>query len=810
MQTEQPGVNLRAEAELRLADRTTSEAVKDTRSESELMHELQVHQIELEMQNEELRRAQQIIEESRDRYVDLYDFAPVGYLTLNRSAIIVEANLVGAELFGLPRKHLLNRSFSSLVSQPDRENWTRRFMNAMNQGEKMRSEMALIRADGSLFHAQLDCLHLDHGDNPAARIVLTDITERWLAQQHLAGLVAASMDAMINVDENQRIVLFNPAAEHMFGLPAAKALGSNLDRLLPKSSRAIHAEHLRAIAGAGTVSHSLGELGVLRARRANGELFPIEAALAQVEANGHRRFTVILREVTERMRVEQALRDSQVDLNRAQAVGQIGSWRLNLQRNELNWSDENHHIFGIAKDTPLTYESFLAAVHPDDRQFVDHMWQAALHGAPYDIEHRLLLNGEVKWVRERAELEFDAAGKLLGAFGTTQDITELKLAEQELIEADRRKDEFLAMLGHELRNPLTPIRNAAHVLGRIASPEPKVRWAQEIIERQVVHLTRLVDDLLDVSRIVRGKVELQQQIVSLADVVERALVMARPLIEAKGHRFDLHMPQQSVLLRGDPVRLAQVLLNLLDNAAKYTPDRGYIELDVSVEEALIEIRLCDNGMGIPQELQPRIFDSFQQGARSLDRAQGGLGIGLTLAKRLVEMHGGSIEVFSAGPGMGAEFTLRLPIWIDVETAAGVTTKQPAAAAGCRVLVVDDEPDVADSMTALLQIEGHEVRTASNGEAALELAQDFHPRLVLLDIGLRGMDGYEVARRLRARQSVDEKLCLVAVTGYGDEDARSSCEDAGFDGHLVKPVFPEAICNLLAEIASSKAVGAACQ
>ncbi len=810
MQTEQPGGNpLRAEAELRLAGHDP-DAVKDARSDTELLHEIQVHQIELEMQNEELRQAQQIIEESRDRYVDLYDFAPVGYLTLNRAAVIVEANLTGAELFGLPRKHLLNRPFGSLVSQPDRDNWTRRFMNAMKQGEKMRSEMALLRADGSIFHAQLDCLHLDHGAKPAARIVLTDITERWLAQQHLAGLVEASMDAMISVDENQRIVLFNPAAEHMFGLSAAKALGSPLDRLLPESSRAIHAELARAFAGSSSaVSRSLGGTGVLRARRANGELFPIEAALAQVEANGSRRFTVILREVTERMRVEKALRDSQADLNRAQAVGQIGSWRLNVQRNELIWSDENHRIFGIAKGTPLTYESFLAAVHPDDRQFVDHMWQAALHHAPYDIEHRLLVDGDVKWVRERAELEFDAAGKLLGAFGTTQDITELKQAELELIEADRRKDEFLAMLGHELRNPLTPIRNAAHVLGRIDSPEPKVRWAHEIIERQVVHLTRLVDDLLDVSRIVRGKVELQQQIISLDEVVERALEMARPLIEAKAHRFEWHVPQQSVLLRGDPVRLAQVLLNLLDNAAKYTPEGGYIELNVSVAEALIEIRLCDNGMGIPQELQPRIFDSFQQGARSLDRAQGGLGIGLTLAKRLVEMHGGSIEVFSAGPGTGSEFTVRLPVWVDVEAAAGVTTKQPAAA-GCRVLVVDDEPDVADSMTALLQIEGHEVRTASNGEAALELAQDFHPRLVLLDIGLRGMDGYEVARRLRARQSVDEKLCLVAVTGYGDEDARSSCEDAGFDGHLVKPVFPEAICSLLAEIADAKVFGVACR
>jgi signal transduction histidine kinase/ActR/RegA family two-component response regulator len=432
------------------------------------------------------------------------------------------------------------------------------------------------------------------------------------------------------------------------------------------------------------------------------------------------------------------------------------------------------------------------------------MWQAGLHGAPYDIDHRLVVNSEVKWVREKAELEFDAAGQLLGGFGTTQDITELKLAEQALVEADQRKDEFLAMLGHELRNPLAPIRNAAHVLGRLPMPSPQVRWAQETIERQVAHLTRLVDDLLDVSRIARGKVELQQETLSLAVVVNQALEMARPLLDAKRHRFDLCLPEMPVWLHGDPVRLAQVLVNLLDNAAKYTPEGGYIELAAGLAGRTIEIKLRDNGAGIPEVLQPNIFDLFQQGERALDRAQGGLGIGLTLAKQLVEMHGGRIEVASAGPGLGAEFTIRLPALLEASSAAGGNL--PAivhAAASCRVLVVDDDPAVADSMAALLKIEGHAVRTAANGEAALALARDFRPRLVLLDIGMAGMDGYEVARRLRAQQDPNERLCLVAVTGYGHAEARARTREAGFDQHLVKPVFPEIICKLLAEIDSGK-------
>ena len=577
----------------------------------------------------------------------------------------------------------------------------------------------------------------------------------------LAGLIESAMDAIISVDESQRIVQFNPAAELMFGLSATEALGRSIETLLPEKSRPRHAEHIRTFARTGVSSRQLAGPGCVRGRRANGELFPVEASISQVNLQGRRLFTVILRDIsrrlldeqalreseerlmlfaattfegiiisergrildcneqfarmmgypvkelagrlieglvvpedrervvenirhgresivehemlrkdgariivethgkttpagapdgrrytavrditqrkqieqalrerteryelvlagaqsaiwdwdvpgrrvhfssqwkalrgfaddeigdreeawstgihpedaprvmaaiqahfdgltpafheeyrirckdgslkwisdrgiaqrdasgrvirmagsendiTERKRIEQALRDSQADLNRAQSVGQLGSWRLNIQRNELHWSDESHRIFGIPMGTPLTYETFLSIVHPDDREYVDRMWVAALQGAPYDIEHRLIVDGAVKWVRERAELEFDGHGRLLGGFGTTQDITELKEAEQALIEADRRKDEFLAMLAHELRNPLAPIRNAAHVLSRLATQEPRVPAGRsEMIERQVGHLGRLVDDLLDVSRIIRGKVELQME-----------------------------------------------------------------------------------------------------------------------------------------------------------------------------------------------------------------------------------------------------------------------------------------------------------
>jgi PAS domain S-box-containing protein len=879
------------------------------------------------------------------------------------------------------------------------------------------------------------------------------LAESRKSEQILAGLIESAMDAIISVDENQRMVLFNPTAERMFGLSAADALGQPVDTLLPDEARRRHADHVRAFSRTGETSRQLVGPGCVHGRRANGETFPVEASISQINVQGRQLFTVILRDISQRIRDEQALRESeerlalfaattfegivisergrildcneqfarmlgntvqelkgrliedlvvpedrervaanirfgresivehpmlrrdgvriiveahgktipvgasdghrytavrditerkqteqalhnsQADLNRAQSMGQIGSWRLNIQRNELLWSDECHRIFGIPKGVPITYEVFLEAVHPDDRAYVDTSWMACLRGDPYDIEHRLVTDGKLKWVRERAELEFDAQGALLGGFGITQDITDIKLAEQALresearfqlateigrsgtwdwdvasgeiiwsrghyeilgyrvgevtpsyqawadrvypedlprveaeiqrtmaahqdyvvefrvvwadgsvhwmtsrgryeyggnntctrmigvmadvttlkqaeialLEADQRKDEFLAMLAHELRNPLTPIRNAAHVLGRLEIREPRVQWAQRTIERQVSHLTRLVDDLLDVSRIVRGKVALKKELVELSAVVNQALDVARPLIDAMQHRISVRLPEQPVYLHGDPVRLAQVLLNLLDNAAKYTPEGGNIEVEVGVAGPVIEIKVRDNGIGIQPNLLEQVFDLFQQGERSLDRSQGGLGIGLTLVKRLVEMHGGRVEAHSDGVARGASFT----IWLPAAEATSETTNPDAPQANtdtahCRVLVVDDDPAVADSMSVLLQIDGHDVRTAASGEAALQLAHSFRPQLVLLDIGLQGVDGYEVARRLRAQQAAGERISLVAVTGYGHEAARTRSADAGFDHHLVKPVCPETLLELLAEIGSARA------
>ena len=623
----------------------------------------------------------------------------------------------------------------------------------------------------------------------------------------------------------------------------------------------------------------------------------------------------LLQELTERKRAEEALRQNQEDLDRAQAVGQIGSWRLDFGRNVLMWSDETYRIFDIPQGTPLSYETFLVNIHPDDRQYVDARWQAALTGESYDIEHRIMVGGQVKWVREKAYLEFDDAGKLIGGFGITQDITErkqveealrnserlyraigesidygvwvctpdgrniyasesflklvgltqeqcsdfgwgdilhpddaqntiaawkecartggtwdiehrfrgvdgqwhpilargvpvrdekgkitcwaginldisrLKEAEQTLRDADRRKDEFLAMLAHELRNPLAPIRNAVHVLRLTGSHEPTSVRQKDIIDRQVTHMARLLDDLLDVSRITRGTFELHKQPLHLADAIVHAIETSTPLIEARRHTLSVTFPPDDLRLEGDLDRLSQIVNNLLVNAAKYTDEGGQIWLEAACEDGQAVIRVRDTGMGIDPEMLPRIFEMFTQADQGLARSRGGLGIGLTMVKKLVEMHGGTVEACSGGAGQGSEFTVRLPAFpcmAQSPVRAAKPVEGEPETTPCRILVVDDVIDTSESFAELLGLWGHEIRMVHDGSAALTIARSFRPDVVLLDIGLPGMDGYEVARRLR-QEHADRPMRLVALTGYGQESDRQQAREAGFDHHLVKPV-----------------------
>ena len=507
-------------------------------------------------------------------------------------------------------------------------------------------------------------------------------------------------------------------------------------------------------------------------------------------------------DVTERVLAKKALQESRADLNRAQAVGQTGSWRLDVTRNVLTWSDENYRIFGVTKGTSLTYETFLGIVHPEDRGYVEKMWEAGLRGEPYDIEHRIVADGQVKWVREKAYLEFNDAGELLGAFGITRNITSRKQAELALQESDRRKDEFLAMLAHELRNPLASIRTAAQVLRLTGTKEPVLERASAIIDKQVNQLGRLVDDLLDISRICSGKIQLQKEVLDLAEIILQAVETNQPLIEAREHKLSVTLPSKSVHVEGDFTRLVQVVDNLLDNAAKYTGDGGVISVIVEQGDGhtdtnnsvLIQVR--DNGRGIDPTSLMSLFDMFYQVNSNLDRSESGLGIGLSLVKSLVEMHGGWVKAHSAGLGTGSEFTVCLPCLPEKSLISNVeVSSQEQAVNRQRILLVEDNPDVADSMSLLLTIYGHEVLMAHNGREAVEIALRERPAIVLMDIGLPCMDGYQSCRAMRNAGLTD--TLIVAVTGYGQERDKQKAEESGFDRYLIKPLDPQAITDLLA-------------
>jgi PAS domain S-box-containing protein len=394
----------------------------------------------------------------------------------------------------------------------------------------------------------------------------------------------------------------------------------------------------------------------------------------------------------------------------------------------------------------------------------------------------------------------DARGRIVGVVLVFRDITQRRGSERALEDADRRKDEFLAMLAHELRNPLAPIRNAAHTLALLGTGDDRVRWVSGVIERQVGLMTRLVDDLLDVSRITSGKITLQRTTVSVRDVLAQAVETARPLAESRGQALEVDVPEDAGWVDGDPARLAQAVGNLLDNAIKYTDDGGRIGLRARVEAHEVVIVVEDSGVGVDPELLPHVFDLFIQADRSLERKQGGLGLGLTLVRRLVEMHGGRVEAASAGPGLGSAFTIRLPC-LAVEVVEPAAAAEPAEAArppgpARRILVVDDHQDSTDSLALFLRLRGHEVRTAHDGPTALDEIERYRPEVVFLDLGLPGMSGYDVARRVRMRTDLGP-LQLVALTGYGTDGDRQKTRDAGFDVHLAKPVDPRAVDALLA-------------
>jgi PAS domain S-box-containing protein len=432
---------------------------------------------------------------------------------------------------------------------------------------------------------------------------------------------------------------------------------------------------------------------------------------------------------------------------------------------------------------------WMRMLHPDDIQRVGEVWERSLATrTPHEIEFRVMsIGGTYRNVLGRAVPLLAPDGDIREWVGALTDITDAKRAEKELQEANRRKDEFLAMLAHELRNPLAPVRNAVEIIRSPKADAATIAWACEVTERQVQHMSQLLDDLLDVARITHGNIQLSTQPADLTALVRRSLEASRIVLEKRQLRLETDFVSGPVPVSADVTRIEQVISNLISNAAKFTPGGGLVQVFVERDSDRAVLRVKDTGSGIAPELLPRIFDLFTQGDRSLARSEGGLGIGLTLVQNLVRMHGGSVTVKSGGADLGSEFTVRLPllpISLPDRSLAGV--RSAPAARSQRALVVEDNPDSAETLAAMIRIIGHEAHIALDGMTALAEFGRLNPSIVLLDIGLPGIDGYEVARRLRATQN-GRPLRIIALTGYGSDADRERAKAAGFDHHLVKPV-----------------------
>ncbi|MGZ8272712.1 MAG: PAS domain S-box protein [Burkholderiaceae bacterium] len=601
-------------------------------------------------------------------------------------------------------------------------------------------------------------------------------------------LVEQVPDGIFVADPQGRYIDVNPRGCRLLGMTRDEVLSSSIsDVIAPDERRRIPDEVARLDDGAVTRSEWVF-------RRKDGSSF-IGEVTARRNSEGN--LQAVLRDITETKKIEDALRESEQRFRSLADDLPLLIWVHDAQHGVSHVNRTYCEYFGITFGQAMG-DQWKDLTHPDDCDAYSREFVACLtERRPFHGRVRVRrADGEWRWMESWARPRF-RGDEFLGMVGTSADITNRIQAEEALRDADRRKDEFLALLAHELRNPLAPLRTAIELLRLGKQDERLAEQARAIMQRQVEHMVRLIDDLLDVSRIARGKLELRREVVNLSDVLRGALESCMPAIQAGRHRLDERLPSGDVAVEADPVRLTQVFANLLNNAARYTPPGGRIALraDSRAGEAVIVVE--DDGVGIPKEMLERVFEPFVQ-VESRDRqTHGGLGLGLSLARSLVELHAGSIKAESAGEGRGSRITVRLPVMHRSKEDAPLRPADTAALpTKRRVLIVDDNRDAADTLAALLDVMGQDVRVAYDGRTALKDAEEFKPTLVLLDIGMPTMDGYEVAAGLRALQ-LDSRPVLVALTGFGQASDRQRSAQAGFDLHVVKPISPETLAQVLA-------------
>ncbi len=693
------------------------------------------------------------------------------------------------------------------IHPEDREGALRAISQAVERGADHRVEYRIVLPSGAVRWVEGRGKFFPAAPGTAARMigVCMDVTDRKQAEAALQRamqqlqIVTDSMSAPVTrCSRDLRYLWVSKPYADWIGRPAEEIVGRPIVEVLGEEAFQELLPHFRQVLSGEQVRYeqevSFRGLGC---RWINAVYTPTIGPEGVPDG-----WVAAVLDITERKKIEEELRAGEERFRQlAEAMPHI-VWTADAAGKNDYISHHWSEYTGRPEADGLS-DRWTESIHPDDLPaLLDRRQQSLQQGTPYTTEYRLRArDGEYRWQLVRGVPVRDEQGKVVKWYGTSTDIDEQKRLAEALLEADRRKNEFLATLAHELRNPLAPLRNSLEVV-RLSGDSPQTfQRVREIMERQVQQMTRLLDDLLDVSRIAHGKLVLRKERIELQAVVRGAVETSRPLIERGEHELAIALPAEPVYLDADPVRLAQVFSNVLNNAAKYTEHGGHIRLTGERQGNEVVVSVKDDGIGIAAEMLPRLFDIFSQAKPALERSQGGLGIGLSLVCGLVELHGGRIEARSAGPGQGSEFLVHLP----VAATEPIQQAPPRSAGGeqprpekCRLLIVDDLRDSADSLAMMLKIMGHQVHTAYDGEEAVAAAARFRPDVVLLDIGMPKLNGYDACRRIR-EQPWGQAMFLIALTGWGQEEDRRRTQEAGFDQHMVKPVGPATLIQLLAEM-----------
>jgi PAS domain S-box-containing protein len=641
--------------------------------------------------------------------------------------------------------------------------------------------------------------HVVEGDVRGFFALVEDVTERRASERaraHLAALFDSAGDAVLSKGLDGLVRSWNAGAEQLFGYPADEIIGQDATRLVPDDLKGEEARLFEQVRAGRTVQR----LETERLTR-DGVRVPVSVTVSPVrDAEGAVvGASMIARDITKRREALRALQRSEARFRALADNAPMLIWRADAD-NRGTWFNRYWLDFtGRTMEQELGY-GWGESIHPEDRdRVIAYCTEHCGRREPFEMEFRMRRHdGAWRWVLDRGAPVFEGPNEeFTGYIGSSIDITERKQAVEQLAQAHKRKDEFLATLAHELRNPLAPILNAAQFLRMRPPAEDPQRSAVEIVERQARHMSRLVDDLLDVSRISRGKISLRRELLRLDLAINAAIEASRPSLEGAGHALRLALAPD-VYVDGDLTRLSQVFGNLINNATKYTPAGGRIEVSLGVEGDQAVVRVRDSGIGVPPDALEQVFEMFAQVSSSTAQRHDGLGIGLHLARQLVTLHGGTITAHSAGENCGTEFQVRLPRVRAAADEPPSSRPAPDAHTGLprlRLLLVDDSADVRRSVGMMLELDGHEVHLAHDGLQAVEAAGRLRPELVLMDIGMPQMDGYEAARRIRALPD-GASFYLVALTGWGQEDDRRRAFDAGFDEHWTKPIEYDALRRVI--------------